>query len=156
MSTTTTPQERLNVKSHAREAYRALLDLDRAVHSAGIDPLLAELVKLRASQLNGCAYCADMHSVDAIAAGEHPRRLYAVAAWRESPFFSPAERAAFGLTEAATRLTDGPVDDDVWAEAAEHFDENELANLLMLIATINAWNRLGVTAQLQPPPLENE
>ena len=155
MSIATTPQPRLDIKHHARDAYRALSALDRAVHAAGLDPLLVEMVKLRASQLNGCAYCVDMHSVDAIAAGEHPRRLYAVAAWRESPFFTAAERAALALTEASTRLVDGPVDDDVWDDAAEYFDEGELAHLLMLIVTINAWNRVAVPTHMAPPPLED-
>jgi AhpD family alkylhydroperoxidase len=115
-----------------------------------LDPALLELVRLRASQLNGCAYCVDLHSGDARKGGETERRLYALPAWREMPFFTARERAALGLTEAATRLTDGPVSDAVFDEAAAHFTEVELAELLWTITVINAWNRLGATARPWP------
>ncbi|WP_425551985.1 carboxymuconolactone decarboxylase family protein [Fodinicola feengrottensis] len=107
-----------------------------------------ELVKLRASQINGCGFCVDMHSHDAKKAGETDERLFAVAAWRDTPFFTGHERAALALTEAATRLPDGDgVADEVWAAAADHFDEGALADLVMAIAAINAWNRINVTTR---------
>ncbi len=105
-----------------------------------------ELVKLRASQINGCGFCVDMHFKDAVAAGESPARLNLVAAWREATVFTEAERAARALTEAGTRIADaaGGVPDDVWAEAAKHYDENQLGELVVLIAVINTYNRLNV------------
>jgi alkylhydroperoxidase family enzyme len=101
--------------------------------------------------INGCSFCVDMHSRDALAAGEDSRRLFGVAAWREAPFYTERERAALALTDAVTRLGDDGVSDDVWDEAAKHFDQDELANVLMAIATINVWNRLSVATRTQPP-----
>jgi AhpD family alkylhydroperoxidase len=115
------------------------------------DPVLYELVKLRASMINGCSFCVDMHSRDALAAGEDSRRLFGVAAWHEAPFYTERERAAFALTDAVTRLGDDGVPDSVWDTAAKHFTEDELANLLMAIATINVWNRLSISTRTQPP-----
>ena len=113
---------------------------------------MLELVRTRASQLNGCAYCRPN---DARAAGETERRLYALAVWREAPYFTPRERAALALTEAATKLTEGPVSDDVFAMAAKEFTEVELAELIWTITVINAWNRLGATARPWPLPRED-
>jgi AhpD family alkylhydroperoxidase len=124
--------------------------LDRAVD---FDPALRELVKLRASILNGCAYCVDLHSRDALEAGEDVRRVVAVAAWRESAFFTARERAALALTDEVTRLGEHGVGDDVWAEAAAHFPEAELGQLLWAIVVINAWNRVGVATQMLPDDL---
>jgi alkylhydroperoxidase family enzyme len=101
--------------------------------------------------LNGCAYCVDMHSRDALAAGEDSRRLFAVAAWREAPFFDERERAALALTDAVTRLGEHGVPDDVWDEAVKQWSQEEVANLLVAIATINVWNRLAVATRTQPP-----
>jgi AhpD family alkylhydroperoxidase len=115
-----------------------------------LDPAIAHLVEMRASQLNGCAFCLDMHWRDARAAGEEEARLYLLDAWRESPGYSDRERAALALTEAVTRLEPGGVPDAVWEEAARSFDEAELAALLCKIAAINAWNRLQVTTQAEP------
>ncbi|MDQ3788919.1 MAG: carboxymuconolactone decarboxylase family protein [Actinomycetota bacterium] len=105
-----------------------------------------ELVKLRASQINGCGFCTDMHFKDAVAAGESPTRLNLVAAWREATVFTEAERAALALTEEGTRIADaaGGVSDEVWAEAAKHYDENQLGELVVLISVINTYNRLNV------------
>jgi AhpD family alkylhydroperoxidase len=114
---------------------------------------LLELVKLRASMLNGCAFCVDMHSTDAIKASEDPRRLFAVSAWRESPFFTPGERAALAMTDALTRLGDDGLPDDAFAEALAHHGEKGVADLAVAFATINVWNRLAITGHAQPPPL---
>lgn len=130
------------------DAYKAMLALERYLRHSPLPARTHELVKLRASQINGCAYCVDMHSHEAKAAGESDERLFAVAAWREAPFFTPAERAALALTEAATRLGPEGVPDDVWQEATRHYDEHQLAALVMAIAAINAWNRIGVTTRL--------
>ena len=129
------------------DALKALLDLSRAIRAGGLDETTAGLVELRASQLNGCSVCVDLHAGDLRKNGESDERLFGVAAWRESPYFSDAERAALALTEAATLLPHPgePVPDDVWAEAAKHFDERRLAALVLDIASINLWNRLNVT-----------
>jgi AhpD family alkylhydroperoxidase len=146
MSTST--QTRISLGKVARESYRALSALDDTID---FDPALRELVKLRASQINGCAYCVDTHSRDALAGGEDERRVWAVAVWREAPFFDERERAAFALTEAMTRLPDAGVPDDVYDEAARHFDEHELAQLMFAIIAINAWNRVAVPTHLPLP-----
>lgn len=141
-------EPRMRIYREAREASQALNDLDQLVE---LDHGLRELVKIRASQINGCAYCLDLHFHTAREAGETQQRLDTIGAWWESPFFTARERAALALTEAVTKLTDGPVPDEVYDEAARHFDTAELAQLIFAIAVINAWNRLAVTAQLQPP-----
>jgi AhpD family alkylhydroperoxidase len=132
--------------------YRAMGSLDTFIANSSLPRPLLELVRLRASQINGCAYCVDMHSFDAKAAGETESRLFAVAAWREGPFFSEQERAALDLTESMTRLSEGGdrVPDEVWAHAAKHFDEGELAVLITAIATVNVWNRFGVATRMVP------
>jgi AhpD family alkylhydroperoxidase len=121
----------------------------KAARQTGLPQTVLELVNLRASQINGCAVCLDMHTRGAKKAGETDERLFTVAAWREVPYFSDAERAALALTEAATRLADrpDPVPDEVWNEAAKHYDEQALAALVVQIASINAWNRLNVTTR---------
>jgi AhpD family alkylhydroperoxidase len=146
MSTST--QSRITLGKVARESYRALSALDDSVD---FDPPLRELVKLRASQINGCAFCVDMHSRDALAGGEDERRVWAVAVWREAPFFDERERPALALTEAMTRLPDAGVPDDVYDEAARHFDDHELGQLMFAIIAINAWNRVGVGTHLPLP-----
>ena len=144
-------EDRLDVSALHPDAYRAMVRLDGAIPFAGP---LADLVKLRASQLNGCAYCVDLHSTDAKAGGEPDERVHAVAAWRESPFFTDRERAALALTESMTRLTDdsdrGRVPDELWAATRQHFDDKELAALVLAVTMINAWNRLGVTLRMVP------
>jgi AhpD family alkylhydroperoxidase len=131
------------------EALQALLALSAAVKKSGISQQTLELVHLRASQINGCGLCVDMHATDAKKAGETDQRLFSVAAWRDAPFFTDAERAALALTEAATRLSDraDPVPDDVWNEATRHYDPPQLAALVLSIATINTWNRINVTTR---------
>lgn len=117
----------------------------------GVDPVIAELVKIRASQINHCAYCLDMHTKDALAAGESIERIIQLSAWEESKhFYSPQEIAALELTEAITVLTDGFVPDEVFERARKQFDDNELASLIAAITTINAWNRLSVSVRNVP------
>lgn len=127
--------------------YKAMRALEAAVRDSGLDTTIFELVKTRASQINECAYCIDMHTKDARANGETEQRLYALSAWRETPFFSDRERAALALTEAVTLVSETHVPDDVVEEAQRHFDETELAQLIFAIVTINAWNRLAITAR---------
>jgi AhpD family alkylhydroperoxidase len=120
-----------------------------AVHDSGLPAATQELVKLRASQINGCGMCTDMHTKDALAAGESQQRLFLVAAWREAKVFNEAERAALELAEQGTRIADaaGGVPDDVWANAAKHYNDDQLAALVSLIALINAYNRMNVIVQ---------
>ena len=129
-----------------RSAYRAMLHFDNAVGGLDLDPLLGDLIRLRASMLNGCAYCVDMHSKDARAKGETEQRLYAVAAWHEAPFFTPAERAAFALTDALTKLPGNPLPDAVLAEAEEQLGADGLAAATWVIVAINAWNRIAIAS----------
>jgi AhpD family alkylhydroperoxidase len=143
---------RLAIDELTPRTSKSMNALDAASRHTQLEKPLQELVRLRASQLNGCAYCVDMHSHDAREGGETDQRLYAVAVWRETPFFTARERAALALTEAGTRLTDGPVPDEIFDEAAKHFTEVELAELVWQIAVINAWNRLGAIAR--PWPIE--
>ena len=131
----------------APEGMKAMEVMESYTKNCGLEPLLLELVKLRASQLNGCAYCIDMHSKDARTKGETEQRLYGLSAWRECPFYSERERAALGLTEAATLISQNHVPDEVYAEAKTHFSNEELINLMMAIVTINAWNRFAITFQ---------
>jgi AhpD family alkylhydroperoxidase len=130
-------------------AMQALQALSTAAGRSSLPKATTDLVHLRASQINGCAVCLDMHSRGAKKAGETDERLATVAAWRESPYFTPAERAALALTEVVTRLSDraDPVPDEIWDEAARHYDEPALASLVIQIALINTWNRLNVTTR---------
>lgn len=148
--TTTTEQHtaRMNIGRIAPATYRAMVAFDRAEDT--LDPVVRELVKIRVSQVNGCAFCIDMHTKDARAAGEREDRLYLLSAWREAPFYTPRERAALALAEAATTLPAGPVPDDVYDEAARLFEPEELAALIWRIAIMNAWNRTGVTTRMEP------
>ncbi|MCY1493661.1 alkylhydroperoxidase AhpD family core domain protein [compost metagenome] len=135
---------RLDFYTASPEALKAMLALDAAVSKLPLEKPLIELVKLRASQLNGCAFCVDLHSSDARKRGETERRLYAVAVWRESPFFTPRERAALAWTEALTRLSETHAPDEDYAQLAEQFSERERVDLTLAISTINSWNRLAV------------
>lgn len=141
---------RLDVSQVAPDAYKAVLGVEQHARRT-VDPTLLHLIKLRASYLNGCVYCIDMHTRDAIAEGESTKRLFAVAAWHEAPFFTERERATLALTDAVTQLPAGGVPDEVWHEAAHHFDDVELANLLVAIGVINVWNRIAIPTRMQPP-----
>jgi AhpD family alkylhydroperoxidase len=127
------------------EGYDALGRLSELVKTSGLEPALLELVKMRASQINGCAYCIDMHATDARASGETEQRLYALNAWRETSFFSARERAALALTEAITLVADSRVPESLLADAASHFEPSELTRLVYAVIEINAWNRLAIT-----------
>ena len=131
------------------DAMQALQTLGKSVQKSGLPARTRDLVYLRASQINGCSVCVEMHSRDLKRAGETDERLFAVAAWRDAPYFTDAERAALALTEAATRLSDqaDPVPDEIWEEATRHYDEQALAALVLNIASINVWNRLNVTTR---------
>ncbi|WP_329614360.1 carboxymuconolactone decarboxylase family protein [Streptomyces brevispora] len=147
---TTEHTPRMQWSEHAPEVYKAMARLEAASRK-GLDPVVAELVKIRSSQLNHCAFCLDMHTKDALAAGESVQRIMQLSAWEESQhFYTPKEIAAIELTEAVTVLTDGFVPDEVYAKAAKHFDETELAHLIAAIITINAWNRFAVTTRMVP------
>ena len=130
--------------------YDAMDALDQYLNTCALDAKLLHLVRLRASQLNGCAYCLDMHWKDLRAAGENEQRLYSLDAWRECPYYTDRERAALAWTEAVTHITDGHASDEVYAEARAHFNERELADLTLAVTTINAWNRLSIAARLVP------
>jgi AhpD family alkylhydroperoxidase len=152
MTTNTAAEEtpRLDWATLAPEAYKAMIRLD-TVAKLGVDPTLLNLVKIRASQLNHCAFCLDMHSKDALAAGESAERIIQLDAWNESKhFYTSRELAAIALTEAITVLTDGFVPDEVFAKATNEFDDTELARLIAAITAINAWNRFGVSTRMVP------
>jgi len=149
-------EPRLNYLELAPEGYKAMAGLERFVRQSGLEKPLLELVKLRASQINGCAYCLDMHSKDARAAGETEQRIYCLSAWRESPFYSDRERAALEWTEAVTLIADSHVPDEVYERVRKQFSEVELVNLNYAVVAINAWNRLAITfrsvpGEYQPP-----
>lgn len=144
---------RMDVHAVDPAAYEAVGAMQHYVNGSGLEPLLGELVKIRASQLNGCAFCLDMHARDTRELGEDQRRLDVLSAWREAPdLFTARERAALALTEQVTRI-EGGVDDEVWGEVTELFEQAEVVQLLMAIATINVWNRLAVTTHQALPEL---
>lgn len=141
------PAERVSIAAAAPKQVAALI---RFGHHPDLDPRVHELVALRASQMNGCAFCIDMHWLDAKAGGEEDARLYGLDAWRESPLYDERERAALALCEAVTQIDRAGVPDDVWTEAQRHFDESELTQLLCAIAATNTWNRLQIATRALP------
>ncbi len=147
-------RQRLSVHDVDPAAYEAVLGMERYVRNSGLPKPLYELVKIRASQLNGCAFCLDMHNRDARAGGEDQRRLDVLSAWREVPsLFSEAERAAFAFTEAVTLIGAAGVPDDVWEQVSKHFGDTGTVHLLMAISVINVWNRLAVSTPQELPDL---
>ncbi len=148
---------RLDYASASPAAYRAMLGLERFVRNeSGLDRSLLELIKIRASQINGCAYCIDMHTKDARAGGETEQRIYSLDAWRETPFYSDRERAALAWTEAVTLVHSGHVPDNVYDEVKSQFSDQEIVNLTMAIVTINGWNRLAIASRTVPGTYEPE
>ncbi|ACB77004.1 carboxymuconolactone decarboxylase family protein [Opitutus terrae] len=144
-------EERLNYAEASPQGFKAILGLERHVRESNLEHRLLELVKTRASQLNGCAFCLDMHTKDARAAGETEQRLYALSAWRETPFFDERERAALAWTEAVTQLhPQHPIPDAVYAEVRPHFNDRDLVDLTLAIIAINGWNRLAIAFRKTP------
>ncbi len=142
---------RLHLRRELPAAYEAMTALSQVVYGAGpLERPLVELIKIRVSQINGCAYCIDMHTHDARKAGETDVRMHLLGAWRETSAFTPRERAALALAEAITLVTQGHVPDAVWAGAQEHFDERELAALVWAAAAMNTWNRIAITNRATP------
>lgn len=143
-------QSRLDYNKAAPGALRAMYGLQKYVEESGLEQSLLELVKTRASQINGCAYCIDMHTKDARAHGETEQRLYALNAWRETPFYTERERAALAWTEAVTLITQGHVPDEVFEQARAQFSDEELSNLTLAVVAINGWNRLAISFRAVP------
>jgi len=143
-------EERLNYAKAFPEGIHAMQVMERAIHSSGLEGPLLELVKIRASQMNGCAFCIDMHTKDARAAGETEQRIYALSAWREGPFFTPRERAALAWTEALTNIQQGHAPDAVFEEARREFTEAELVRLTLAVTQINSWNRIAIGFRAEP------
>jgi AhpD family alkylhydroperoxidase len=141
---------RLNYAESAPGVYEAMDGLDQYLAACGLEESLLHLVRLRASQINGCAYCLDMHWKDLRAIGEAEQRLYSLDAWRECPYYADRERAALAWTEAVTLITNGHVSDTVYDQVRPHFSEKELSDLTLAVATINSWNRLSISARIDP------
>jgi AhpD family alkylhydroperoxidase len=142
--------QRVNYYKVAPEATNIMMQFEKYNKSTGLDSKLIGLVKLRASQINGCAYCLDMHSKDARAEGETEQRIYCLNAWREAPFYSDDERAALELTEAVTLISKGGVSDELYERVRKQFDEKQFVDLLIVINTINSWNRISITMRNEP------
>lgn len=147
-------EERLNYSMVAPGAIKAMYELEKYVHGSGLERSLYELVKTRSSQINGCAYCIDMHTKDARKAGETEQRLYALNAWRETPFYTQRERAALAWTEALTLISENDVPDSLYESIRKHFDEKEMVSLTMAIVAINGWNRLAIGFRTVPGSYE--
>lgn len=147
--------QRLDTYALEPDALKAILGLEGFVRKSSLEVKLRELVKIRASQINGCAYCLDMHTRDAVKEGEDPRRIYVSSAWREAPeLYTERERAALELTEYVTRIGEQGVPDGAWGRAKAVFSDNEIAQLLMAICVINVWNRIAVTTHADLPPAD--
>ena len=143
-------EPRLNYPTLAPEPLKLMYAMEKYLGACGLERKLIELVKIRASQINGCAYCLDMHTQDARAEGETERRIYALSTWRETPFYTDRERAALAWTEAVTLVSSGGVSEVLYEEARRHFDEKELADLTWAVAAINAWNRVAISFRSVP------
>ena len=143
-------EPRIEYRKYAMEGQKALFALEKYIAECGLEHKLIHLIKTRASQINGCAFCIDMHSKDARALGETEQRLYELDAWRETPFYTDRERAALAWTEALTLVSETHVPDAVYEEARKHFNEKELVDLTMAVATINMWNRIAISLRAVP------
>ena len=143
-------EPRINITSVSPGPLKAMLGLESYLHQSGLDKKLLDLINLRVSQINGCAYCLDMHWKDLRAAGETEQRLYGLDAWRESPYYTDRERAALAWAEAVTLVREGHVPDDVFEEAHGHFNDQELADLSLAVVAINGWNRLNIAFRTEP------
>jgi AhpD family alkylhydroperoxidase len=143
-------QPRIDYRKHAPEAVKSVLGLEKYIAGSGLDEKLIHLVKMRASQINGCAYCLDMHSIDARAAGETEPRLYTLDAWRETPFFTDRERAALAWAEALTLISETHAPDNVYEELQKYFTEKEIVDLTWALCAINLWNRVAISFRAVP------
>jgi AhpD family alkylhydroperoxidase len=143
-------KQRVNYFNAAPEVYKLMRNFEEYAKTTGFDPKLMELIKLRASQINGCAFCLDMHSKDARHIGETEQRIYLLNAWREAPFYSEEERAVLALTEAVTDISLEGVPDELYENVRAHFDEKQYIDLIVLINTINSWNRLSIAVNAEP------
>jgi len=143
-------EARFNYMQAAPGALKAMLGLGQYLHGCGLEEKLLNLIYMRASQINGCAYCLDMHWKDARAAGEDEQRLYSQEAWRETPFYTERERAALEWTEALTLITQGRVPDEVYEKVRQHFNDKQLSDLTLAVVTINGWNRLNISSRALP------
>ncbi len=144
---------RMKLPQAAPEVYQAWIAAEGAIRRGPLDPVVRELVKIRASQLNGCVYCIDMHTTDARLAGETEKRIFQLDAWRESRLYTEAERAALAYAEAVTRLGEHGVSDEIWTEVEKHFEEGARAGLVAITAMINLWNRIAVPLRMLPEPV---
>lgn len=142
--------QRMELKTIEPTAYKAMFELEKYLAVSGLSKMLLHLIKIRASQINGCAFCIDMHTTEARHHGETEQRIYALNAWHETVFFTPEERAVLALTEAVTLIAENHVSDQVYEEVSRYFDSNKVAQILMAIVTINAWNRIAITTQMIP------
>jgi AhpD family alkylhydroperoxidase len=143
-------EPRIDYLKYAHEAQKAMYALEKYLSGCGLEHKLLHFLKLRASQINGCAFCIDMHSKDALALGESEQRLYELNAWRETPFYTDRERAALAWTEAVTLVSESHVPDSVYEEVKKHFSEKEIVDLTILATTINMWNRLAISMRAVP------
>lgn len=143
-------KSRLNYQKVAPQALKGMMELEKYVHNSGLERSLYELVKTRASQINGCAYCLDMHTKDARAEGETEQRLYGLSAWREAPFYTERERAALSWIEALTKISENDVSDSLYEATRKYFNEEEIVTLTMAIVAINGWNRLAISFRTLP------
>ncbi len=143
-------QSRLDYMKSAPDGFKAMTGLEQYVRQSGLEPALLELVKIRTSQINGCAFCLDMHTQDARAAGESEQRIHILSAWRETPFFNERERAALAWTETVTRVSETHVPDETYESVRQHFNEKELVDLTLAIVAINGWNRLAISFRTVP------
>ena len=139
--------KRIDIKGIEPNAYKAMSGMEQYIRNSQISPLLRELIKIRASQINGCAYCIDMHTQEALKIGETPRRIFAISAWKESPLFTEEERAVLQLTEEVTLISGDGVSDDTYNKVLEFFGENVLAQIIMQVIIINSWNRIAVSSK---------
>jgi AhpD family alkylhydroperoxidase len=149
-------EQRIDYFKVAPAAYEPLTALEKYLHSSGIEPHILHLMKLRASQINGCAYCIDMHWKDLRALGESEQRLYGLDAWEESPYYSDRERAALAWTEAVTNIQNGHASDEVYKYVRQHFSEKEIADLTLAVAMINLWNRLAISGRTTPGTYQSQ
>ncbi|MGM0883946.1 MAG: carboxymuconolactone decarboxylase family protein [Bacillota bacterium] len=143
-------RQRTNILKENPAAYQAMYGLENYLKSTSIDDRTKELIKIRASQINGCAYCINMHTKEARSKGETEQRIYALSAWRDTNYFTPEERAVLALTESVTVITKEHVPDEVYDEVARHFEVKQVGELIMAIITINAWNRIAISTKMMP------